>query len=116
MLEARGVEGLRVLQGLLALAGKQGAQPVDEACKIAASYRAYRLRTVRALVQRQAPRQSEPAFTAEHPLIRDLADYGAVARCALQQTELAALGGRNQQDPQVPSPLVCFQRILPGVQ
>ncbi|HTU25054.1 MAG TPA: IS21 family transposase [Pirellulales bacterium] len=109
MLEARGVEGLRVLQGLLALTGKQGAPSVDEACRIAASYRAYRLRTVRALVERQAPRQSELAFTAEHPLIRNLADYGAIARRALAQTAVVepparTIGGRNQQDPQVPSP------------
>lgn len=104
MLEARGVEGLRVLQGLLALAGKQGSQVVDEACKIAASYRAYRLRTVRELVKRQAPAQQAFEFTTEHPLIRDLADYGAIARRALAETARAAHGGRNQQDPQVPSP------------
>jgi transposase len=104
MLEARGIEGLRVMQGLLALAGKRGAAAVNDACRVAASYRAYRLRTVRELVKRRSPRQVEFEFTAEHPLIRDLADYGAIARRAVAQTTLAAHGGRNQQAPQVPSP------------
>lgn len=104
MLEARGVEGLRVLQGLLALAGKHRTDSIDRACEIASSYSAYRLRTVRELVKRQAPKQCEFEFTAEHPLIRDLADYGAIARRALERTALAAHGERDQQDPQVPSP------------
>jgi transposase len=104
MLEARGVEGLRVLQGLLALAGKHRTDSIDRACEVASSYSAYRLRTVRELVKRQAPKQCEFEFTAEHPLIRDLADYGAIARRALERTARAAYGERDQQDPQVPSP------------
>ena len=104
MLQRRGVEGLRVLQGLSALAGKHGSSAVDSACEVAQSYAAYRLRTVRELVKRQAPPQVEFEFLAEHPLIRDLADYSAVAKHAMERTALAAHGGRNQQDPQVPSP------------
>ncbi len=103
MLEARGIEGLRVLQGLLALAGKHESATLEQACRIATSYRAYRLRTVRELVKRQAPTQAEFDYTASHPLIRDLADYAAVARCAMERTSLAG-GGRDQQAPQVPSP------------
>ncbi len=104
MLASRGVEGLRVLQGLLFLATKHGAAAVDAACEVAHSYAAYRLRTVRALLKRQAPRQIELEFIAEHPLIRDLADYSLAARRAVERTALTAHGGRDQQDPQVPSP------------
>ncbi|MEX2172194.1 MAG: IS21 family transposase, partial [Pirellulales bacterium] len=104
MLEQRGVEGLRVLQGLSALAAKHGASAIDAACKVAQSYAAYRLRTVRELVKRHAPEQVEFEFLAEHPLIRNLSDYSAVARRAIQRTELATLGGRNQPGPPVPSP------------
>jgi transposase len=104
MLERRGVEGLRVLQGLSALAAKQGSAAVDAACEVAQSYAAYRLRTVRELVKRHASQQVELEFLADHPLIRDLADYSAVAKCAMERTVRAALGGRSQQDPQVPSP------------
>lgn len=104
MLQRRGVEGLRVLQGLSALAGKHGSSAVDAACGVAQSYAAYRLRTVRELVKRQAPPQVEFEFLAAHPLIRDLADYSAIAKRAMERTALAAHGGRDQQDPQVPSP------------
>lgn len=104
MLQTRGVEGLRVLQGLSALAAKHGSVAVDAACETARSYAAFRLRTVRELLKRQAPKQIELEFIAEHPLIRDLADYSLVARRAVERTALAAHGGRDQQDPQVPSP------------
>jgi transposase len=104
MLEERGVEGLRVLQGLSALAVKHGDSAIDAACKVAQSYAAYRLRTVRELVKRHAPEQVGFEFLAEHPLIRNLSDYSAVARRATRGAERDALGGRNQQDPQVPSP------------
>ncbi len=114
MLEQRGVEGLRVLQGLAALATKEGASAVNAACEIAASYSAYRLRTVRQLVQHQGAKQLELEFLAEHPLIRTLGDYAAVARRAVRRSPLAAHGGRDQQaprslppNPPPPSPLLC---------
>ena len=77
MLESRGVEGLRVLQGLSARAARHGSLTVDAACEVAQSYAAYRLRTIRQLLKRQEPKQVELAFLAEHPLIRDLSDYSA---------------------------------------
>lgn len=98
MLENRGIAGVRVLQGLSALAVRHGAAAVNDACEIAQSYAAYRLQTIRQLLKRHGPKQQELDFLAEHPLIRDLSDYSAVARRAL------APGGRDQQDPQVPSP------------
>jgi transposase len=76
MLQARGVEGVRVLQGLLNLAHRHPGDAIERACDVALSYGAYRLRTLRALLERQAPRQESLPFLEEHPLIRNLSDYG----------------------------------------
>ena len=75
MLAARGVEGVRVLQGLLNLAHRHSADAIERACDIACSYGAWRLRTVRALIDRAAPRQGQLPFLEEHTLIRPLSDY-----------------------------------------
>jgi hypothetical protein len=75
MLQARGVEGVRVLQGLLNLAHRHPSAAIERACDVALSYGAYRLRTIRALIERQAPRQESLPFLEEHPLIRNLSDY-----------------------------------------
>ena len=41
--QARGVEAVRVLVGLKALAGKHDSQALEEACRVALTYGAYRL-------------------------------------------------------------------------
>jgi hypothetical protein len=85
----RGIEGVRVLQGLLSLAKRYSVTVLDQACGIAANHAAYRLRTVRQLVKRQQAReqaqQAQFTFMDEHPLIRPLADYGRLVQSALQQ-------------------------------
>ena len=78
MLQERGVEGVRVLQGLLSLAKRHAGADLERACATALSYGAYRLRTLRTLLQRQAPAQQQFDFIAEHPLIRSLTDYAAL--------------------------------------
>lgn len=75
VIAARGVEGVRVLQGLLALAGKHRSACLEKACEIALSYGSYRLRTIRTLLTRQAPPQEQFEFMTEHPIIRSLTDY-----------------------------------------
>lgn len=87
MLAARGVEGLRVLQGLLSLEKRYSTQTLEKACEIALSYGAYRLRTIRQLLAREAPPQEPLPFLEEHPIIRPLDDYGAVVARALQRQE-----------------------------
>ena len=84
VIEARGVEGLRVLQGLLALAHKHPREQLDRACGIALSYRCYRLRTIRTLLEREAPRQESFAFLEEHPIIRSLSEYSELVHRAVQ--------------------------------
>jgi integrase-like protein len=81
----RGIEGVRVLQGLLNLAKQHPSEALERACDVASSYGAYRLRTVRTLLARPAPRQESLPFLEEHPLIRNLSDYGQFVHDAFQQ-------------------------------
>jgi len=75
MVQARGVEGVRVLVGLKALAHKHPSAALEQACQTALTYGAYRLRTIRQLLKRQASPQKEFDFIQEHPVIRPLSDY-----------------------------------------
>lgn len=76
VLQERGVEGVRVLQGLLSLAGRQALASIERACDIALSHGAYHLRTVRLLASRADSARQEPLpFLEEHPLIRDPSAY-----------------------------------------
>jgi transposase len=81
---ARGVEGVRVLQGLISLVNKHPRDHVNRACGIALSYGSYRLRTVRSLLDRDAPRQQSFAFIEEHPIIRNLSEYSQIVHRAFQ--------------------------------
>jgi transposase len=75
MTQARGVEGVRVLVGLKALAAKHDAAALDRACQTALGYGAYRLRTIRQLLKHTAAPQAQFEFLDEHPVIRPLSDY-----------------------------------------
>jgi hypothetical protein len=75
MIQARGVEGVRVLVGLKALAAKHDAIALDHACQTALGYGAYRLRTIRQLLKQTAAPQAQFEFLDEHPVIRPLSDY-----------------------------------------
>jgi len=89
VVQTRGIESVRVLQGLLSLAQRYSCTQIDRACEIAHSYAAYRLRTVRALIDRDAPKQ-QIAFLDEHPLIRSLSDYGQFVHDAFQKKEASS--------------------------
>jgi hypothetical protein len=75
MIGERGVEGIRVLLGLIALTRKHTNKEIEEACGLALSHGAYKLRTVRQLMECRTE-QEQFDFIEEHPLIRDMADYG----------------------------------------
>ena len=70
----RGVQGIRVLQGLLALAGKHPVADLERACQRAIEYGAWRLRDLRQLLASSAP-SPQLTFLETHPLIRDLEAY-----------------------------------------
>jgi len=82
MIEARGIEGVRVLQGLLNLAGRHPTTAIEDACEIAVGYGAYHLRTIRALIARQGPKQELLPFVNEHSIIRPISEYGRFVRDA----------------------------------
>jgi transposase len=85
VVRARGVEGVRVLQGLLALSGKHRCDALEKACAIALSYGSYHLKTLRTLLEREAPRQQSFAFLEEHPIIRNLAEYTRIVHEAFHK-------------------------------
>jgi hypothetical protein len=85
MLQARGIEGVRVLMGLKQLADKHPRDSIELACRTAHSYGDYRLRTVRKLIDRNAPVQAQFEFLDEHPVIRPLVSYSEFVKSALRK-------------------------------
>jgi hypothetical protein len=81
VLKNRGIEGIRVLMGLISLGNQQSRQAVERACEIALSHGAYHLRSLRQLIKQhgagtQGTVQQTFAFASEHPIIRPVAEYG----------------------------------------
>jgi hypothetical protein len=79
MLQNRGIEGVRVLMGLLNLANRHSRQQIEQACEVALGHGAYHLRSLRQLIEHQPaamPRQQQFDFAQEHEIIRPLSDYG----------------------------------------
>jgi transposase len=85
MLAARGIEGTRVLQGLVSLGQKHASEALEKACETALSYGAFRLKTLRQLLARTAPRQEPLPFIDEHPIIRPLDDYAQIVARAIHR-------------------------------
>ncbi len=74
LLRQRGPEGMRVLQGLLALAREHPVDQLEHACERAVHHGLWRLREVRRLLQNHAT-VVQVDFLQAHPLIRDLNHY-----------------------------------------
>lgn len=90
MLATRGIEGVRVLMGLLSLTGKHRRDQIEQACQVAQSHGAYHLRSLRQLIEQAADQpaiQQNFDFLQQHPIIRDLSDYGQFVRKAITQAE-----------------------------
>lgn len=90
MIQARGIEGVRVLVGLLALRKQHDNQALERACEVAYSHGAWRLKTIRQLLKRDAPAQETFDFLDEHPIIRPLSDYGKLVSTSFQQPRAPA--------------------------
>ena len=80
MVQERGIQGVRVLVGLMSLAKRPRCESIETACETAQTHGAYRLRTVRELIKRQAPKQQQFEFMQQHPIIRSLSEYGDLIR------------------------------------
>jgi transposase len=87
MLRNRGIEGVRVLLGLLSLTNKHRRDRIEQACQAAQSHGAYHLRSLRQLIDRRNPPliQQDFTFIQEHPIIRDVGDYGQFVRQAIAE-------------------------------
>jgi transposase len=83
VIRARRVEGVRTVLGLVSLAKRQPCDAIDKACEIALSYGVLRLRSIRKLIERQAPKQEQLEFMQEHPIIRSIDVYGDLVKAAL---------------------------------
>ena len=84
MIEARGIPGIRVLVGLLNLVNHYDSNSIDQACEIALTHNAFRLKTIRGLIQRGGYKQQELEFIDEHPIIRSMSDYEAIVKKSLR--------------------------------
>ena len=74
LVQQRGPEGMRVLQGLLALAREHPVDRLEHACERAVHHGLWRLRELRRLLQ-NAETVVQVDFLQAHPLIRDLDHY-----------------------------------------
>ena len=83
MLVVRGIQGIRVLAGLMNLAHKYPADAVDSACGMALTHGAFRIKTLRTLIKHGGSKQEEFTFIDEHPIIRNMSDYGAIVKAAM---------------------------------
>jgi transposase len=118
MLAHRGVPGVRVLVGLTALAHRYTDDQIEQACAIAQTHGAYRLRAIRELIKRTAPTQEQFEFIERHPIIRGIHEYGALVRHALRCERTPRPFPEEEPAPQVlpptPSPWASFPSPLIG--
>jgi transposase len=84
-IQARGVQGVRVVQGLLSLTHRHHWRAIEQACQVAHGYRSFRLKTIRALIDRQVPSQEQFEFMTDHPIIRQLSEYDQFVHEAFQK-------------------------------
>lgn len=75
MIAARGIEGVRVLQGFLALAKKHPADVINQASQAALEVGCFYLRPLRKLCKHYSQTQKELFFDDDHPIIRPLSEY-----------------------------------------
>jgi transposase len=117
MIQRRGIQGVRVLVGLLSLVGRYRSHAIDRACQLALAHETFRLRDVRSLIERPC-RQEQAQFLEKHPIIRDMADYADAVRVSFRQearkdtNEFVALEAPSGEHKEKSPP----RRALPAVQ
>ncbi len=86
VMEERGIQGVRILNGLLSLTTRHTTAQMEMACELAVSHAAYRLKMLRQLLS-QPSRQENFGFMEEHPLIRKMSDYQEFIKVNFRQEE-----------------------------
>ena len=80
--QQRGIEAIRSLMGLVSLSDRHSFPTLNGACAKAIAKGAWRLRDVRALLE-ACEIQAQLEFAHQHPLIRDLSEYGIFIKTRL---------------------------------
>ncbi len=93
MLDSRGIEGVRVLQGFLHLSKKYPARAINLASKTAFQARMFRLRPLRELIKRNSDRE-QLEFADSHPIIRPLSEYQELITVSFKLND-----ERNENEP-----------------
>ncbi|NIO75969.1 MAG: hypothetical protein GTN69_08835 [Armatimonadetes bacterium] len=75
MIHARGIEGVRVLQGFVHLAKTYPSSVINQASQVAVKGNLFRLRPLKELCKRLEGKQETLTFTHTHPIIRPLSEY-----------------------------------------
>lgn len=86
MLDTRGIEGVRVLQGFIHLAKQYPAGAINKASKTALEAGMFRLRPLRELIKRHTA-QGELEFAENHPIIRPLSEYQKLITVSFKPTD-----------------------------
>jgi transposase len=94
MLDNRGIEGVRVLQGFICLARKYPVRAINQASKTALQAGMFRLRPLRELIKRQSTQQ-ELEFAEDHPIIRSLSEYQKLITVSFKPTD----NERSENEP-----------------
>lgn len=81
----RGIQAARVLRGLLTFTRKYRSGQLEAACEVAHANQCYRLQSIRKLIEHADSKQQQFEFLDEHPLIRNLSEYGSVVGVDLQK-------------------------------
>ena len=90
LVAARGIEAVRVLHGLLNMIDKHPSDKIEQACDIAHANQSYRLKTLKQLIKHSGAKQQEFDFLAEHPIIRNLSEYGDLIRVDFRKEAMKA--------------------------
>ena len=84
-LDARGIPAARILQGLLSLSKKYQAEQIDHACDTAWRSQAFNYRVIKRLLENQTSAQQQTMeFMDDHPIVRNVSEYGDFIRNSLQ--------------------------------
>jgi hypothetical protein len=76
LVEQRGPQAIRILQGLLGLAKSYASTQIDEACRQTLENGQWRFKELRQRLDHPSAEQKVLPFLEQHPLIRDPIEYG----------------------------------------
>jgi transposase len=105
MLADRGIEGVRVLQGLMALSSKYPSYILNQACRTALYSNSYRLKTLKQWL-RKNENQNEFEFVKNHPLIRPLSEYQNIIHVSFKP---------KNEEPKDETTINCLSQTTPFI-